>query len=166
MTLFDLFVLVVMALSVLFGATRGLTREAITLVALFGGIVVVGLLGPPLGGVFGDEVVTVAAVLFVLFAAGFVAVHAALEVIARRLIGADPKRPDRALGGAFGFLRGWFLVGMTYLTAQFYYADAFALPDVLAEAWTRGFAAVSADALEAMGIDGDAAPRESGQEAP
>ena len=162
MTLFDLYVLAVMALSVLFGATRGLTREAITLVALVGGIVVVGLLARPLGGVFGDGVVAVIAVLVALFAAGFIVVHVALEMIARRLIGTVPKRTDRALGGLFGAARGWFLVGMTFLAATYYF-EAAALPDTLADAWTRGFAASGANALDAMGIEGGA---ESGQGPP
>ena len=166
MTLFDLFVLVVMALSVLFGAARGLTREAITLVALFGGVVMVGLLSGPLGGVFGDGLVAIIAVLGGLFAIGFVAVHVGLEMIARRLIGADPKRPDRLLGGAFGLVRGWFLVGLTFL-AMTYYFEAAALPDFLAKAWTRGFAASGARVLDGMGIEGTAdEARESRQETP
>ena len=164
MTLFDLFVLAVMAASVLFGAARGLTREVITLVALFGGIVVVALLARPLGGVFGDGIVAVAVVLFVLFAVGFVAFHVALEMIARRLIGADPKRPDRLLGGLLGALRGWFVVGLTFLAATYYF-EAAALPDTLANAWTRGFASSGARILDAMGIEGTAdAPAESVQE--
>ena len=164
LTLFDLFVLAVMALSVLFGAARGLTREAITLVALFGGVVMVGLLSGPLSGLFGDGLVAAALVLGGLFAAGFLAVHAGLEVIARRLIGADPKRPDRLLGGAFGLVRGWFLVGLTFL-AMTYYFEAAALPDFLGKAWTRGFAASGARVLDGIGIEGTGdADSESRQE--
>ena len=162
MTVFDLYVLAVLVLSVLFGATRGLTREAITLVALFGGIVVVGLLAGPLGGVFGDGLVAVIAVLVVLFAIGFIAVHVALEMVARRLIGSVPKKADRALGGVFGAARGWFLVGLTFLAATYYF-EAADLPDTLGDAWTRGFAASGANALDAMGIEGGA---ESGQDLP
>ena len=153
MTLFDLYVLAVLVLSVLFGAARGLTREAITLLALFGGVVTVALLAGPLGGVFGDELPAVIAVLVLLFALGFVAVHVALEMIARRLIGAAPHKADRALGGVFGAVRGWFLVGLTFLAATYYF-EAAALPDVLGKAWTRGFAASGARSLDALGISG------------
>ena len=169
MTLFDLYVLIVLALSALFGATRGLTREAITLVALFGGVVVVGTLSGPLGGVFGDGLVAVVCVLVGLFALGFAAVHALLEMAARRLIGADPKRADRALGAVFGAARGWFLVAMTFLAATYYF-EATALPDVLGKAWTRGFAASGARALDGMGVAGRAEDgdlnSESGEAAP
>lgn len=161
MTLFDLFVVAVMALSVLFGAVRGLTREAITLVALFGGIVTVSLLAGPLGGVFGDGLIAVIVVLAALFAIGFIAVQVALEMAARRLIGSVPLKADRALGGVFGAVRGWFLVGLTFLAATYYFERA-ALPDILADAWTRGFAASGANVLDGMGIEGEA---ESGQEA-
>lgn len=162
MTLFDLYVLLVLVLSVLFGAARGLTREAITLLALFGGVVTVGLLAGPLGGLFGDELPAVIAVLVILFAIGFVLVHVALEMIARRLIGAAPHKLDRALGGAFGAVRGWFLVGLTFLAATYYF-EAAALPDTLANAWSRGFAASGARTLDALGIDG---AREAGTDTP
>ena len=164
LTLFDLYVLAVLVLSVLFGAARGLAREAITLLALLGGVASVALLARPLGGAFGDELPAVIAAVAGLFALGFVLVHAALELIARRLIGAAPHRADRALGGLFGALRGWFLVSLTFLAATYYF-EAAALPDALARAWSRGFAAAGARALDAVGLDGTRAP-ESAEDAP
>lgn len=163
LTLFDLFVLAVMALSVLFGAVRGLTREAITLIALFGGVVMVGLFASPLGGMLGDDLVTAIIVLVGLFAVGFITVHIGLEIIARRLIGATPKRPDRLLGGVFGLARGWFLVSLSFL-ALTYYFEAAVLPDAVAKAWSHGFAASGAKFLDAMGIAGDTDAGEKGED--
>ena len=150
--MFDLFVLAVMALSLLFGMARGLLREMVTLAALFAGLVMVGLLGQPLGALVGNGLVAVSIVLILLFALGFLAVHVALELIARRLIGAAPHRWDRWAGGAFGFLRGWFLVGLTYFALTQYFEPG-GLPPQVQNAWLRGFAAVSARTLDAFGIE-------------
>ena len=154
MTLFDLLVLLVMATSVLFGATRGLTREAITLVALFAGVVVVAVLGGPLGGIAGGTVAGTIAVIGGLFAIGFVLVHVALEMIGRRLIGADPHRPDRLLGGVFGLVRGWLLAGLAYLSVSLYYEGA-PMPEVVEGALTRGLAASGAAFLDGLLLPGD-----------
>lgn len=156
MTLFDLFVVAVMALSVLFGAARGLTREAITLLGLGGGIVFVALFAAPLGGLFGDRVVAVGVVIAVLFLVGFSLVHVGLELAARKLIGAKPYKVDRISGGIFGIFRGWFICGLTFLAATYYF-EAAALPETLGKAWTRGFAASGARVLDGLGIAGDSA---------
>ena len=153
LTLFDLFMVVAMLLSILFGAMRGLLREAVTLAALFAGLVVMGVLGRPVGAVVGDGLVAVTLVLVLLFAAGFLAVHVALELIARQLIGPAPHRLDRWAGGLFGALRGWFLVGLALLVLT-YYHGAGNLPPRVQDAWLRGFAGVSARILDEFGIDG------------
>ena len=157
MTLFDLLILVVMALSILFGAMRGFLREMVTLAALFAGLVTLGVLGRPVGALVGDGLVAVTVVLIALFAVGFLAVHVALELIARQLIGPQPHRIDRWGGAAFGALRGWFLVGLVYLVTTYYYV-AGGLPPVVQDAWLRGFAGVSARALDGLGIDGRPRP--------
>ena len=159
MTLFDLLVLCVMALSVLFGAMRGVLREMVTLAALFAGLVTLGVLGKPLGALVGNELIAVTIVLLLLFAVGFLAVHVALELIARQLIGPRPHRADRWVGAGFGALRGWFLVGLVYLVTT-YYHGAQGLPPVVQDAWLRGFAGVSARVLDGLGIDGRAAPED------
>lgn len=153
MTLFDLLVLVVLALSILFGAARGVLREMVTLAALFAGLVAVGLLGQPLGGWVGEGLVAVTLVLMALFALGFVGVHVALELIARQLIGPVPHRIDRWAGAAFGFLRGWFLVGLVLLVLSYYHGQA--LPPSVRDAWLRGFASVSAGVLDRLGVEGE-----------
>ena len=165
MTLFDLLILAVMALSVLFGATRGLLREMVTLAALFAGLVTLGLLGRPLGALVGDGLVAVTILLVLLFATGFVAVHVALELIARQLIGPQPHRIDRWAGAAFGALRGWFLVGLVLLVTTYYFR-AGTLPPVIQDAWLRGFAGVSARVLDGLGIDGRAQPQDDLGDAP
>ena len=142
-----------MLLSILFGATRGLLRELVTLAALFAGLVVMGVLGRPLGALVGDGLIAVTLVLALLFALGFLAVHVALELIARHLIGPSPHRLDRWAGGVFGALRGWFLVGLALLVLT-YYHGAGNLPPRVQDAWLRGFAGVSARLLDEFGIDG------------
>lgn len=153
MTLFDLLVLVLLALSGLFGAARGLLREMVTLAALFAGLVVVGVLGQPIGGWVGEGLVAVTLVLVALFAVGFVGVHVALELIARQLIGPVPHRIDRWAGGGFGFLRGWFLVGLILLVLTYYHGQT--LPPSVRDAWLRGFAGVSASVLDRLGVEGE-----------
>ena len=153
MTLFDLFVLAVMALSVLFGATRGLAREAITLLALAGGAAAVAALSGPLDGVLGGGVASAIVLIVLLFGIGFVLVHVLLEALLRHVAGPAPRRPDKLLGGLFGLARGWFVVSMTFLAAGYYFAGA-PLPDVLSEAWTRSFAASGAAVLEDVGVAG------------
>ena len=157
MTLFDLFVLGVTGLSILFGWSRGLMREVVTLVALFGGIVVVAVAGRPLGAVVGGDLPRISLLIFLLFTLGFVAVHYALEQIARRLIGPDPVRVDRWLGGVLGLLRGWFLCGLVWFTVEIYHEPA-PMPDRFEDAALAGFASTAAEILEAFGVGGEPAP--------
>ena len=153
-TWFDPLVLAIFAVSALFGWVRGLAREAVTLVALFGGLVVLGVLGRPLAGLMGDGLALRVILLCVLFVLGFLAVHAGLEMVARRLIGAVPGRIDRGLGAGFGVLRGWFLVGLGYLTLTFYYGQG-NLPAWVDDALFESLARGAAEVLDAFGIEGD-----------
>jgi membrane protein required for colicin V production len=159
LTLFDLFILAVMALSVLFGALRGLLREAITLVALGAGLVMVSLFGTPLAQALGAGLGAIAALLLVLFAAGFIAAHIILEIAARKLTGPSPRDPDRIAGGLFGFLRGWLLCGLAYLMLTYYY-DAARLPEPVSGAALKGFAAGAAALLDRLGVEGEDESRE------
>ncbi len=162
MTIFDLFILAITALSVLFGWLRGSMREAVTLLALGGGIAAIALLGPPLSGTLGDGVAGPVIVLTTLFVLAFLLVTTSLEFALRRVIGPRPPRLDRLAGGAFGLLRGWLLCGLTFLALTWYH-DVNDLPAPVEEAALKGFVAGAAQTLEQIGIEGDGTIDESGE---
>lgn len=158
MTSFDLFVVVLVLASLAFGWLRGLTREAITLLALAGGFGMVAGLATPVSSSLSEGLTGPIVAILLLFAIGFLVVTVALEALARRLIGRVPRRPDRLAGLAFGAVRGWLLCGLSWLAVSLYFAGE-PLPDVLEEAALGGPASAAAGVLSGLGLDG-AAPRD------
>ena len=121
MTVFDLFVLAIVGASVVAGTMRGFVRALVTLVALVAGLVVAargyGAAGALLRGfglVESDEAAHAGGFLLITgiaLAAGF-----ALGVFARAgLRRARLEWFDRALGAAFGFVRGLAVCSAIYL---------------------------------------------------
>lgn len=152
MTSFDLYVVLIGALSVLFGWARGLSREVVTLLALAGGFGMVAGLATPLSFVLGEGLTGPIAAILLLFLIGFVVVQAALELGLRKALGPGPRRPDRLAGIVFGGARAWLLWGLGWLAVTIYF-DGEALPPALADALTRAPAAAAAEVLTALGVD-------------
>ena len=121
MTVFDLIVLAFVAASVVAGALRGLVRAAVTLVALFVGIVVAaqgyewaggwlrtaGFVETKAAADGGGFLLIVGLALLVGFAAG--------ELAKGRLKRARLGWLDRSLGALFGLLRGAAVCSLIYL---------------------------------------------------
>lgn len=153
MTWFDLIVLGILGLSVLFAALRGFAREMTTLAALAIGIAAAWYLAAPIGVLFGAQSTMTIVILFVLmFAIGFVAGLIILNIAVGRFIGHKPGVADRVLGVVFGFARGYLLVGLGFL-ALAYYFDEDRMPDALTGALTYEFAAGAGAMLENIGLE-------------
>lgn len=121
MTFFDLFVLAIVVSSVVAGALRGLVRALVAGAALVAGLVVAARAYEPAGALLtglglveskaaahaGGFLLIVGAAL----AAGFV-----IGALAKSRVGRTRLRWfDRALGGAFGFVRGAAVCSAVYL---------------------------------------------------
>ena len=154
MTWFDLIVLGLMALSILFATLRGFSREVTTLVALAIGAVAAIWLSGPVGGFIGaaSSLMKNMMVIVALFVVFFFASLIGLNMAVRHLISHQPGRIDRAIGAVFGFLRGWLLVGLGYLALDYYF-EADRRPEGITNAATLGFARTAADLLESMGLE-------------
>lgn len=156
LTIFDLIILAVIAVSAGLGFVRGLSREAITLFSL-GAAVFLSIWGAPkvaplIGGTFASAIAAYAA----LFALGFIIITVTLELVAGRFLGRDPVGPDRIAGAVFGVLRGWLLMGLVYL-ASTYYFDEDNPPRAIDGALLKGVVSAAASLLESFGIERDVA---------
>ncbi|MEM9170883.1 MAG: CvpA family protein [Pseudomonadota bacterium] len=152
MTWFDLLLFGVLAISIGFAVIRGAVREFATLAALAGGgLITYALFGPILGALglqgsfFGMVGVAVglAAIFFVVLYTGF---HFGL-----RYIELTPAlaRADRIGGGVFGFLRGFALIGLSFL-GYAYYLDEDRRPDAVNQAMLLPFAQSAAGFFEGL----------------
>ena len=121
LTIIDITVLAVVAISVLLGVMRGLVREVLALVAWVAAFVAANLLTPEiaklLSQVMGREEIR----LLVSFVGVFVVVLIGLSMLAIlasklvRIVGLGAA--DRAVGGAFGLARGVLVVLILVLLA-------------------------------------------------
>jgi uncharacterized membrane protein required for colicin V production len=152
LTSFDLYVLLIGALSLLFGWVRGGLREAATLLALLGGYAMVAGLATPVSSVLGTGLTGPVLAILLLFLIGFVVVQAALELILRRVLGPKPSRADRVGGLLLGAVRAYLLWGLGWLTVGIY-VEGHPLPPSLEEAATRSLGAGAAETLRALGVD-------------
>ncbi|MBB4659846.1 putative membrane protein required for colicin V production [Parvularcula dongshanensis] len=163
LTLYDLFILGVLVMSIGFGWIRGVLREGVTLIAIAGGALLVWAFATRSVRILGGSLPVSVVVILVLFTLGFLTVTLALEIILRRFGSVHPSGMDRLTGAVFGALRGWFLVGLTTLGVLAYY-DRNDLPAFLSEAAFGDLATSTADTLGALGIDGRAPEAESEDE--
>jgi len=153
MTWFDLIVLAILGLSILFATIRGFSREMTTLVALAVGILAAYYLAPPLGELFGSGSTMTAIILYlVMLAVFFIASLVLLNILVSRFIAEKPGRIDRVLGVGFGFIRGYILVGLLFLALDYYFEDD-RQPAAITDAVTHGVAASAGELLENMGLE-------------
>lgn len=154
MTWFDLIVICVMGLSILFAAFRGISREITTLIALAVAAVLAFWIAGPIAGAMGISLslITNLILIVVLFAFCFLLVNAGMGMLIKRSLGQQPGRIDRAIGGVFGFLRGWMIVGLAFLALDYYF-EGDRRPEALDNALTGGFAMAAADILINLGLE-------------
>ena len=121
MTLFDYAVLLIVGLSVLFGAMRGLVREVLSLVAWVTAFVAANFLAAEVAVLLPQTVATVELRLLAGFMVVFVAVlilMIVLAIMASKLVkSAGLGVEDRLLGGLFGLARGLLVVVILVLLA-------------------------------------------------
>ncbi|MGE0407963.1 MAG: CvpA family protein [Amphiplicatus sp.] len=150
MTSFDLLVIMVLALSILFAVIRGAIREIGTLGVLAAAALAAFLLIKPLQGLFkaGDSFLATLAIGGAVGAAAFVFLYILLHVALSRLVlSKRARRADRIAGGVFGLVRGLALVGLGFL-AYAYYLDEDRRPESVNKAMTLPVAKAMADFFE------------------
>lgn len=119
----DILILVVIALSALFGVTRGLVREALSLGGWVLSTWVALEFSPWLSTTLASVISIVSLRFFLAFVLLFI-VTLVLAAILNNLISQAVRKSslngtDRALGGLFGMLRGVVLVGVLVWLAGF-----------------------------------------------
>jgi len=123
MTLIDYAVLLIIGFSLLLGATRGLVREVIALVAWIVAFVVAGAYGGDLAPLLARQIPdeswrSLAAVVAVFFVT--LIVMSVIALLTSRLVkSAGLGAEDRLLGGIFGFARGLLVVLALVMIAGF-----------------------------------------------
>ncbi len=154
MTWFDLIVILIMGLSILFAAFRGISREMTTITALGLAAFLAFWLAGPLATITGlsNSLMTNMLLITVLFASFFLAINIGISLILSKLLGKTPGRIDRTIGGIFGFLRGWMIVGLGFLALDYYF-ETDRRPEALDGSLTSGFAKSAADILENLGLE-------------
>lgn len=154
MTWFDLIVILIMGLSILFAAFRGISREMTTITALGLAAFLAFWLAGPIASVtgLGNSLMTNMLLITMLFASFFLAISIGISLLLSRLLGKTPGRIDRSIGGVLGFLRGWMIVGLGFLALDYYF-EADRRPDALDGSLTSGFARSAAEILENLGLE-------------
>lgn len=163
-TLFDLFILSIIALSGVFAWVRGLLRELVTLVAIGIGALACILFGPSFSALFGEGTFSQIIGYAVLFLIVFVIGSIGLELLLGRFLGKEPARWDKIAGAIFGVIRGWLLLGLVYLALNIYF-DEDNPPDWLKNSLLKGPVAAAASFFEGLGLEplGTETDEESGE---
>ena len=161
MTVFDIFILSILGLSVMFAWIRGLSREIVTLIAIGVGILAVSLLSGSVSGIFGTGIFGPLIAVSLLFLLTFILVSVVLEVAVSKIWGRTPNRGDMIGGAVLGLVRGWLIVGLVFIFLNDETAGGDMDP-VIANSALKGVAASAASLLEQMGIDKTPPPAESG----
>lgn len=147
MTWFDAMVIGVIALSTVFAALRGATREAATLIAIvaamFAAVWGAATFGKSLSIV--TAVAMAAGLFFAVFLPGILLLGAVMKQPATK----RNRRIDRLCGGVFGAARGVVLVGLGYL-AYSYVLAADRQPPAVRDAATLPVARSVAEAFETL----------------
>ena len=121
MTLFDYAVLVIIALSVLFGVMRGLVREVLSLVAWITAFVAANFLAAEVAALLPKGWATEELRLLIGFMVVFLVVlvvMSVLAILASKLVkSAGLGWEDRGFGGSFGLVRGLLVVLILVLLA-------------------------------------------------
>lgn len=121
-TLFDLIVIGVVLLSTLLGLMRGAVREAFGLLSWIGAIVAAVYLFEPVRPMLlealGNELLTDAATLAVVFFVPFIILKIVTGLIANAVASSVLGPIDKVLGLGFGFARGALIVCGAYLVGS------------------------------------------------
>ncbi|MEE9328906.1 MAG: CvpA family protein [Parvularculaceae bacterium] len=164
MTWFDLAVIALLGFSLFFAWIRGLSRELSTLASLGAGALVALLLATPLGKIVGagSDMIVRLGIMALAFVVTFMLASVVIDMGLSKYLGNKPSTIDRWLGGLFGFLRGFVLIGLFYLFIGYSYDDS-RMPPAIKNAATLDFARSAADFLGNFGItteprEPDAAP--------
>jgi len=121
MTVIDIIVLVIVGVSVAFGALRGLVREVLALVAWAGAFLLANLLAPEAAKLLPQGMANEEIRLLVSFVVVFIVALVGLSVAAVlaskvvKVVGLGAA--DRVVGGVFGLARGLLLVMILVLLA-------------------------------------------------
>jgi len=120
MTLLDWIVVAIVLYSVVMSALRGFVREVLGLATVVVGLLVAAWLHQRVGGVLEGYLRTENQALFAGFALLFVGTLIAgfglIWVIYRFFEFAHVEWFDRVLGAGFGFVRGWLVAAVVFLT--------------------------------------------------
>ncbi|MGV6802464.1 MAG: CvpA family protein [bacterium] len=153
MTWFDLIVIAIMGLSILLAFIQGIMREMTVLLALALAAVLAWYSHGVFANILGlEKQLSILIVLAALFGCLFVILLVIMNLLLGRAVSIKPGRIDRILGGLFGFIRGYFLIGLAYLALLFLF-DADHMPPTIANSLTQGFARSAAGILEDMGLE-------------
>ena len=154
MTWFDGIVIAALSLSTLFAFARGLTREMISLLVLAVGFIAAIYLSQPIGALVGanNSTFTKLLLFLVIFAIIFIMTLLVVEGLRHKFMGGKIGLIDHILGGLFGLVRGFVLIGGLYLIINYYAADG-NTPDGFKNAATLPIAKASADMLENIGFE-------------
>lgn len=118
-TFLDIIFIAIILVSTIFALRKGLAREVISLVALFGGFLLAALYYPLVARWFLDVAKTEVVADLIGFVTIFVAcllIGAVAAFIVNRLIKmASLEWIDRLMGAIFGFLRGWAVASILAL---------------------------------------------------
>ena len=153
MTLFDLFVLALLGLSILFAWIRGASREISTLIALAiaGGAAL--LIATPLGRIMGanSDIIIRLVIMTAVFVITFMLTSVGLDMALTKFLSKKPSSLDKWLGASFGFVRGYVLLGLVTLIITHYY-DNDTLQTHVRSGFTYGIAESAAGFLNNFGI--------------
>lgn len=119
MTVLDYFVLIVVAASIILGASRGILKGIISIISTIAGLIAAAHLYEYASVVFGGVTTTSRAANLLGFVAVFLLVLIAGGLASRWLRGklrrARLRWLDRALGAGAGLVRGWLVCSVIYL---------------------------------------------------
>ncbi len=140
LTALDLFVLVVVVLSTLLALFRGMSREALNLAAWLGAAAAAWLgwpqVEPLLEPYIADATFRMVAAIAIAFVVPLIVLIVIANIVASLIENSFLAPVDRALGVAFGALRGAVLVLVTYLVLMFVFPPP-SQPSWIDEALTR-----------------------------
>ena len=124
LNMLDVFFIVVIGLSVLFGVIKGLVRELFALGFLIVGITLAFMFDGQLALLLGRWIKSrdlAGFVSFVVILLTVLGIGVGVTYLVKKIFIIGPlKTLDRLLGGAFGFLRGWLLCAILVLTMMFF----------------------------------------------
>jgi len=119
MTVLDYFVAIVIIVSVIFGASRGIIKGILSLISAIAGLVIAAQVYPLAAHLFAPFTASARTANLLGFVSIFLLVLVAGSLLARWLRGGIKRAHldwlDHLLGAAFGLLRGWLVCSVIYL---------------------------------------------------